>query len=146
MGHFGDVLPSQSLGSVQKKTTLNKTNNKNQSDLNYQRNTPVVDSWGQTDRWTDTVPLHRPFHKLCKQCQQLASVKKHNAAINGRYSQTLRHTRLELPGSAGTRKVKPIWILLQQETVSGNGISWATCKSAPRSRQITTPEPHQCFL
>ena len=24
-----------------------------------------------------------------------------------------------------TRKVKPIWILLKQETVSGNGISWA---------------------
>ena len=28
-----------------------------------------------------------------------------------------------LPGSAGTRKVKPIWILLKQETVSGSGIS-----------------------
>jgi len=27
-------------------------------------------------------------------------------------------------------------------TVSGSGISWATCKSAPRSRQITTPAPH----
>jgi len=26
--------------------------------------------------------------------------------------------------------------------VSGNGISWAICKSAPRSRQITTPAPH----
>ena len=43
---------------------------------------------------------------------------------------------------ASTRKVKPIWILLKQETVSGSGISWATCKSAPRSRQITTPAPH----
>ena len=41
-----------------------------------------------------------------------------------------------------TRKVKPIWILLKQETVSGSGISWAICKSAPRSRQITTPAPH----
>ena len=56
------------------------------------------------------------------------------------------HTRLTapcpgLPGSAGTRKVKPIWILLKQETVSGSGISWAICKSAPRSRQITTPAP-----
>ena len=30
-----------------------------------------------------------------------------------------------LPGWAGTRKVKPIWILLKQETVSGSGISWA---------------------
>ena len=40
------------------------------------------------------------------------------------------------------RKVKPIWILLQQETVSGSGISWAIYKSAPHSRQITTPAPH----
>jgi len=28
-----------------------------------------------------------------------------------------------LPGWAGTRKVKPIWISLKQETVSGSGIS-----------------------
>ena len=28
-----------------------------------------------------------------------------------------------------------------EETVSGSGISWAACKSAPRSRQITTPVP-----
>ena len=60
---------------------------------------------------------------------------------------THTHTRLTalfpgLPGWAGTRKVKPIWILLKQETVSGSGISWAICKSAPCSRQITTPAPH----
>ena len=60
---------------------------------------------------------------------------------------THTHTRLTalfpgLPGWAGTRKVKPIWILLKQETVSGNRISWAICKSAPWSRQITTPAPH----
>ena len=47
-----------------------------------------------------------------------------------------------LPRWASTRKVKPIWILLKQETVSGSGISWAICKSAHRSRQITTPAPH----
>ena len=47
-----------------------------------------------------------------------------------------------LPGWAGTRKVKPIWILLKQETVSGSGISWTICKSAPLSRQITSPVPH----
>ena len=58
---------------------------------------------------------------------------------------------LGLPRWTGTRKVKPIWILLKQETVSGSGISWAICKSAPCSRQITTPAPHysvfylQCF-
>jgi len=60
---------------------------------------------------------------------------------------THTHTRLTalcpgLPGWAGTRKAKPIWILLKQEIVSGNGINWAMCKSAPRSRQITTPTPH----
>ena len=47
-----------------------------------------------------------------------------------------------LPRWASTRKVKPIWILLKQETVSGSGISWAVCKSASRSRQITMPAPH----
>ena len=57
------------------------------------------------------------------------------------------HTRLTvffpgLPGWASTRKAKPNWILLKQETVSGSGISWAICKSAHRSRQITTPAPH----
>ena len=60
---------------------------------------------------------------------------------------THTHTRLTalfsgLPGWAGTRKVKPIWILLKQETMSGSGISWAICKSAPCCRQITTPAPH----
>ena len=60
---------------------------------------------------------------------------------------THTHTRLTalcpgLPGWAGTRKERPIWILLKQETVSGSGICWATCKSAPRCRQITTPAPH----
>jgi len=59
----------------------------------------------------------------------------------------LTHTRLMalcpgLPGWAGTRKVKPIWIFLKQEIVSGIGISWAICKSASRSRQITRPAPH----
>jgi len=49
---------------------------------------------------------------------------------------------MELPGWASTRKVKPIWILLKQETASGSGIHWAICKSAPRSRQITMPAPH----
>ena len=51
-----------------------------------------------------------------------------------------------LPGWAGTRKVKPIWILLEQQTVSRSGISWAICKSAPRFRQITMPAPHHSFF
>ena len=66
------------------------------------------------------------------------------------YTHTHKHTRVRacvrltalfpgLTGWAGTRKVKPIWILLKQETVSDSGISWDICKSAPTSRQITMP-------
>ena len=55
------------------------------------------------------------------------------------------HTRLTalcpgLPGWASTRKVKPIWILLKQETVSGSPISWTICMSAPHSRQIANDQ------
>ena len=59
------------------------------------------------------------------------------------YRYTHTHTRLVAlcPG------LKLIWILLKPETVSGSGISWAICKSAPRSRLITTPAPyHSVFL
>ena len=64
---------------------------------------------------------------------------------------THTHVRLTalfpgLPRWAGTRKVKPIWILLKQETVSGSGISWAICKSAPCSRQTATPAPTTLFF
>ena len=56
------------------------------------------------------------------------------------------HTRLKalcpgLPGRAGTRKVKPIWILLKQETVSGSGISWAmqVCALLQTDNHASTP-------
>jgi len=66
------------------------------------------------------------------------------------FKQTLVHTYIHPfngPLSRTTwvsryQKGKTIWILLQQEAVSGSGISWAKCKSAPHSRQITTPAPH----
>jgi len=63
------------------------------------------------------------------------------------HTHTHTHTRLtalfpELSRWAGTRNAKPIWILLKQETVSSSGISWAMCKSAPRSREITMPVTH----
>jgi len=81
--------------------------------------------------------------------QELDQPCSDNVNLNSAFRQTviLQYTRLmalfpELPRWASTRKVKAIWILLKQETVSGNGISWAICKSAPHSRQITTPAPH----
>ena len=72
-------------------------------------------------------------------------------SVNHTHARTHTHTHTHtcltalypgLPGWAGTRKENPIWILLKQETVSGSGIRWAICKSASRSRQITTPAPH----
>ena len=78
-------------------------------------------------------------HPFSKSSSHLHTLVKHY--------HTHTHTRLTvlfpgLPGWAGTRKVKPIWILLKQETVRASGIRWAICKSAHRSRQITTPAPH----
>ena len=49
---------------------------------------------------------------------------------------------LWLPRWASTGKVKPMWIVLKQDTMSGSGISWAVCRSAPRCRQTTMPAPH----
>ena len=71
-----------------------------------------------------------------------------NAEYASSHARTHTHARLTalcpgLPGWAGTRNVKPICILLKQETVSGSGISWAICKPAPRSRQITMLAPHR---
>ena len=87
---------------------------------------PAAVECGRRIEQTNTISLHT---------MQAVPIKRYT------------HTRLTalypgLPRSAGTRKVKPMWILLKQETVSGNGISWAICKSAPSSRQITTPAPH----
>ena len=81
--------------------------------------------------------------------------QKHSSNLENAKQFTLRvytqlcyiHTHLfngpfpRLPRWAGTRKVKPIGILLKQETVSGSVISWAVCKSAPHSRQKTMLAP-----
>ena len=96
------------------------------------------------------------FHKPSTQVHVMNSCRNvrnnySNSTMNTRQKQTHTHTRLtalfpELPRRAGTRMVKPIWILLKQETMSGSGISWAICKYAPCSRQTTTPAPnHSVF-
>jgi len=78
-------------------------------------------------------------HQVADQCGQHMSWSCclrpiHTHPFSGLFSRNARVGRYQ--------KVKPIWILLKQETVSGSGISWAICKSAPRSRQITMPAPH----
>jgi len=70
------------------------------------------------------------------------------------------HARMHTHTHTHTTILRPSWILsvttqvshhqkgetklhlLEQVIVSGSGISWAICKSAPRPRQITMPEPH----
>ena len=58
----------------------------------------------------------------------------HTHPFNGPFSGTTQVGRYQ--------KGKTNLDLLKQETVSGSGISWAICKSAPNSRQITMPAPH----
>ena len=72
----------------------------------------------------------------------ISSDLHHSSHLQPTTNQSHTHTRLTahfpgLRGWAGTRKVKPIWISLKQETVSGSGISWAICKFAPRPRLQT---------
>ena len=62
----------------------------------------------------------------------------HTHSFNGPLSRTTQVSQYQ--------KGKPMWILLKQETVGGSGISWAICKSEPRSRQITTPASNHSFF
>ena len=91
----------------------------------------------------DRLSTQQPSAGLCR----LALLQTAHCKCRHTHTYIHTHTRLTalcpgLPRSASTRKVKPIWILLKKETVSGSGISWAICKWAPRSRQITTQAPH----
>jgi len=78
----------------------------------------------QTDNHASTQPLSF-LHAGCPSCRPTNSVK------------ALKEHR----------KVKTVWIKMKQEMTGfwdGGGISWTICKqSAPRSRQMTTPTPHQ---
>ena len=108
----------------------------------------LIWGWGS---WFDSKAVPKPARaRMCLETRQLP----HRLEVSLEFFRSIEretrntHTRLMalclgLPGWAGTRKVKSlIWILLNQETASGSGISWAVCKSAPRSRQITTPATH----
>ena len=97
--------------------------------------------------WTPQQQHHVSCTRCC--CSQLQSNLLKWIALRSDYEYPRTHTRTHLtalfpglPRWASTRKVKPMWILLKQQTVSGSGISWAICKFAPRSRQITMPAPH----
>ena len=92
---------------------------------------PIHDAWLYI-RWDAyEIPAWRPCDIMSNYFDHmLYFVTTFTHTFNGPFS-----------GWAGTRKVKPIWILLKQETVSGSGISWAICKFAPCSRQIIMRMP-----
>ena len=112
--------------------------------------------WGNRETgdrfWVGSVSSPRPSELCCSSAHFIMTSPE--ICDLGLYHSTFtatQHTRLTalcpgLPRWAGTRKVKPIWILLKQETVSGSGIIWAICKSTPRSRQITMPAPTTQFF
>ena len=96
-------------------------------------------------QWLQHRQAPRPWHNTVATCNNSSNRRQTVNKLERNRSHT--HTYLTalfpgLPRWAGTRKVKPIWILLKQEPVSGSGISWTICKSAPRSRQTTMPAPH----
>ena len=111
------------------------------------------------DIQVNNVGLHSVFH--CRNTGLQAILLHHvaevsdtqlqwtNVSLSGVLYNKHKHTYPFNNPLSGTTWVsqyqkgkKPIWILLKQETVSGSGISCAICKSAPCSRQITTPAPH----
>jgi len=117
IGHFRDVSPSQSLGMAWKKLNITQ-----QKHTFSNQNLRCLASLIPKTVYDDSPARQHTTH-------------------------THTHTRLTalfpgLPRWAGTRKVTPIWISLNQETVSGSGISWAIYKSASRSSQITILAPH----
>ena len=73
----------------------------------------------QTDNHASTPPLSF-LHAGCPSCRPTNSVNALKAV-----TQVSQYQK----GKSN----------LKQETVSGSGISWVICKSAPRSRQITMP-------
>jgi len=61
------------------------------------------------------------------------------------YIHTYTNLKALYPGTTRVRqyqKGKTNLDFTEAQTVSGSGISWAVCKSAPCSRQIATPAPH----
>ena len=108
------------LGHMQACTSLQTDNHANTPPLVFYR--------------PDALPAAQPTaSKHWRHPLNLLDYRISNSPICGGWTYFPLHTLMW----GGTRKVKPIWIFLKQETVSGSGISWAIC-----SWQITMPEPH----
>ena len=94
--------------------------------------------------WTGSKSLTWNFSALYKNhSNSWNRIIHHSVPLNGEYTHThpfngpfSRTTQVSRYQKGKTN------LDLKQETVSGSGISWDVCKSALRSRQITTPATH----
>ena len=68
--------------------------------------------------------------------------KKQTCIDNKIHTRTHAHTHNRPTALLYHKMVDFLVYRVEQEKVSGSGISRAICKSAPRTRQITTPAPH----
>jgi len=82
---------------------------------------------------------HRQLYVLCRKaicmpifCSKNCYTHTHTHTFNGPLSGTTQVSRYQ-KGKTN----------LDFTEARGSGISWAICKSAPLSRQITTPAPHR---
>ena len=132
------------LGHMQICTSLQTDNHANTSSLSFlQAGCPSLPATQPTasKHWRHDLCVGGKFYPLIWNPQPRFVYSLGNFG-----GSTHTHTRLMalcpgLPRWAGTRKVKPIWILLEQETVSGSGISWAICKSAPCTSLLSFYRP-----
>jgi len=104
-------------------------------------------SWndGQTDKqtsWNDNK-AHYTWRNKQKGMTIRLSPCEHDAIIINVNTHTHTHTTILWPSWVSLQqKGKTNLDLLEKEIVSGSGISWAICKSAPWPRYITTPASH----
>ena len=109
----------------------------NDDDRTFCERTSLVVGTMSCSSWTaDTQETH--LQSSATAYRPRNALYTHTHPFNGHLSRTTRVSRYQ--------KGKPIWISLKQETVSGSGIRWAICKSAPSSSQITTPVPHHSIF
>ena len=94
--------------------------------------------------------LDKPLTKHPSESTKQIRKSKRNLLLNttniAKNEDTLYFITHAFNGRDYPREPVPISILMKQKAVSGSGISWAICKSAPRSSQTIMPAPRPQFF